>query len=90
MTKSLYLPVSVWLKYDHVTRRLCVRKVLLGGHEYRVRQVGPASVERRGLTRRRVFHCRTRGGMYLRLAMDAQSLRWTCEEARNAAGDSIE
>lgn len=90
MKSHLYLPVSVWFKYDHVARRVVVRKVLFGGREYRVRQMGPSAVERKGLNRRRVFHCRTPGGMYLKLAMDGQSMRWTCEEARNYVGDVID
>lgn len=88
--KLLHLPVSVWLKYDHVARRIVVRKVLWSGREYSVRQRGSSFRDRRSKFRRRLYHCATDGGMAFVLAQDCDTQRWTLVEARNFVGDPIE
>ena len=96
LTKHARMPVSVWFKYDHVARRLVVKKILWSGREYRVlaeptqRSCGPSVRRRNGARYERLFLCRSPGGMHFALTQDYLTQQWLCVEARNAWGDVVE
>lgn len=86
MLEKIFVPVTVSLIFDSVTRKVSPKTVIWNGRAYSIVKIGLHHTYRQGRTLFHVFSVASET-LFFRLVLDTETLHWRLEEISDGLPD---